>query len=272
MFNAMATFNKDGLMKQLSVTIITKNAEATLERCLAAVAWADQIVVVDSGSTDNTLAIARRYTHHIIETDWPGYGKQKNRAIDHATHDWILAVDADEIVTPELAAEIQQVLADPKAYAYQLKIQLIFNDRAIKHAVGADRHIRLFEKHHARFRETPVHECVETQATVLPLKASLQHYSFVSIDNLLNKMNHYSSLTAAHRVQAGKRAASWLALPNAIWTFIRLYLLKGGFLDGKEGLVLAFSFAEGAFYRYMKTVFLAESTADDNQLKEEKFV
>ncbi len=253
-------------MTQLSVTLITKNADATLESCLASVSWADEIVILDSGSTDQTLEIARRYTDKIIETDWPGYGKQKNRAIEHAQFDWILSIDADEMVTPELATEIQHVLVAPKACAYQLKRQLIFNKKNIKYAVGSDRPIRLFDKRHARFNETPVHECVETQGTVHALQECMLHESFVSIDSLVNKMNCYSSLSATQRLTSGKPVSSYLALPNAMWAFFRLYFLKGGFLDGKEGLVLAFSFAEGAFYRYMKTVFLAQSP-DTNRIK-----
>lgn len=243
-------------MNKLSVIIITKNEQQTIRRCLESIKWADEIIVVDSGSTDNTLAICREYTDKIYHRDWPGYGIQKNRALSLATQAWVFSIDADEIVSEALAVEIQETIKRDTADAYRIRRELIFYGKPIKYAVGTDWIIRLFKRKQSRFTDDIVHEKVIVDGTVKSLKSTLYHHSFCDVNHLLEKLNKYSSLSAQTKFERGKNPSAILAVGNFLWVFFRLYFLKRGFLDGKRGLVLDFSFASAAFYRYMKCSFL----------------
>lgn len=240
-------------MATLSITIITKNEAANIKRCLESIRWADEIIIVDSGSTDNTLDICREYTDKIFSTDWPGYGIQKNRALSYATQDWVLSLDADEEVSPELKIKIQQILKDTQNQdAYTIFRPVVFLGKIIKYATGASYDIRLFKRGCARFTDVSVHEKLEVKGTLGKLSAPIYHYSFGTVATILEKMNKYTTLVAAQRAERAQKGSIFKAITHAKWMFIKVYFLQRGFLDGKAGFILAVSFAEGAYYRYVK--------------------
>lgn len=249
-------------MASLSVIIITLNEGQNLGRCLESVAGlAQEIVVVDSGSRDDTLDIARRFDANIVQTpDWPGFGLQKNRALDAATSDWVLSLDADEHLTPELAAEIRTVLADPgAATCYALPRLSWYCGRYMQHSGWNPDYVdRLFKRGSARFSDAKVHERLLPQGPVQKLKHTLLHYSFPDFSSVLKKIDAYSTASAEAAYAGGKRATVWSAVGHGLWAFIRTYFLKRGFLDGAQGLALAISNAEGSYYRYVKLWLLQQ--------------
>jgi glycosyltransferase involved in cell wall biosynthesis len=238
----------------LSVILITKNEAHDLADCLASVAWADEIIVCDSGSTDATLEIAERFTDKIFSTDWPGFGVQKNRALAKASGDWVLSIDADERVTPELQAEIRAVLkSDRPAFAYSIPRQSLYCGQKIRFGDWrGDRVTRLFQRGKAKFSNSLVHEALQVEGRVATLSAPLIHHAFKDFHEVLAKIDQYSTLGAQLRHEAGKSGSFSQALTHALWTFVRGYFMRLGFLDGKAGLQLAISNAEGCYYRYLK--------------------
>jgi glycosyltransferase involved in cell wall biosynthesis len=246
----------------LSVIVITKNEAELIGQCLESVKWADEIVVVDSGSQDATVDICRRYTDKVVVTDWPGFGPQKNRALDLATGDWVLSIDADEEVSPELAQEIQRVLQTPTAQGYTLSRLSSYCGRFMRHSGWwPDPVLRLFQRNAGRFTDARVHERVVVQGTVRALHATLLHHSYRSLDQVLHKVNHYSHESALALQAKGRRAGLSTAIGHGLWTFIRTYIFKAGFLDGREGFILAVSNAEGTYYRYLKLMYLLEKAS-----------
>lgn len=248
----------------LSVVVITLNAGAHIKRCLESVKWADEIIVLDSGSTDETLEICKAYTSLVYRTDWPGFGRQKNRAIDHATKDWVLSLDADESLTPALQTEIRAILqTQTNITAYQIKRLSTLMGKRIKYGDwGSDWVLRLFKKGTARFTEALVHESLITNGPVGTLHATLDHDTVTSIDAALQKMNDYSTLGAQQMKTRGRQAGFAKALSHGIWSFCRCYLIKRGFLDGKEGYLVALLTAQGSFYKYIKSMYMT-SRCDD---------
>lgn len=247
-------------MATLSVIIITKNEEKNIQDCLESVKFADEIIVIDSGSTDATVAIARSYTTHVTVTDWPGDGPQKNRALAQATGDWVLCLDADERASPALKTEIQQLLSQPSAAhdAYEIPYQSHYFGKKIRYGDWRnEKHLRLFKRSKGTFTEARVHCHAQIDGTIGLLKHPIWHHPFHSLELLLHKMNDYSTQTAQAKFQHGKRASLCTALSHGIWTFIRGYILKLGFLDGKAGLMLALSNAHGTYYRYVKLMLLS---------------
>jgi len=245
----------------LSVIIITKNESANILACLESVAFADEFIVVDSGSTDNTVELARDFGARVeITPDWPGFGPQKNRALDLATGDWVFSIDADERVPPELAAEILSVMANPSADTFEVARLSDFCGRFIRHSGWwPDYVLRLWKRGSARFNDAAVHERVVPQhGGPARLKGHLVHYPYNNFEALINKVNRYSSDAAAMMHARGKRATIFSALGHSFWTFVRIYLIRRGFLDGKHGLVLAVTAASGSFYRYAKLMFLTD--------------
>lgn len=258
----------------LSVIIITLNEAAHIADCLDSVSFADEIVVVDSGSTDGTREIARDQGAKVVLTeDWPGFGPQKNRALDLATQEWVLSIDADERVTPELREEILSVLraraegpgsgecaaaqSTQQPTAYRIARLSNFGGRWIRHSGWwPDRVLRLFKRGTARFKDVAVHESVVTDQPVATLKSHFLHYPYDSLEQFIAKINHYSSEAAAMMHARGKRSSVLSAWGHASWTFVRIYVLRKGFLDGKEGFILAMMGASGSFYRYIKLLFL----------------
>ncbi|MBB5192025.1 glycosyltransferase involved in cell wall biosynthesis [Silvimonas terrae] len=246
---------------RLSVILITKNEAANLRACIESVAFADQIVVVDSGSTDGTVALARELGATVLETDWPGFGPQKNRALDLADGDWVLSIDADERVTPSLAAEIRQVLAAPQFDAYEIPRLSSYCGRFIRHSGWwPDPVLRLFKRGAGRFTDVPVHERVDFAGPKGMLNAWFEHYTYPDLESALVKMNRYSTDAAQAMHARGKKSSLMGALLRGFWTFVRIYLLRRGFLDGREGFLLAVTAGTGNFYRYAKLAQLNRQT------------
>ncbi len=237
----------------LSVIIVTKNEAHNIAACLASVAWADEIIVLDSGSSDDTVKLAVAAGARVIETDWPGYGPQQNRGIDAATFEWIYSLDADERITPALAAEIRAVTREHKFKVFDVPRRSFFVTRFMEHSGWCpDRTRRLLKKGSARFTSHKIHANLATEETVGHLNEAMIHYSFLNYHAVVEKMNRYSSGSAQDLNAMGKRGSLATAIGHGLWTFIRTYFLKAGFLDGQAGLVLAIANAEGTYYKYLK--------------------
>jgi len=244
----------------LSVIIITRNESRHIGACLDSVAFADEIIVLDSGSTDDTCDIARaRGARVAVTADWPGFGPQKNRALDMATGSWVLSIDADERVTPELAAEIREAIAQPRCEAYRIARLSEFCGRPMRHSGWWPDHVlRLFRRGAARFTDAAVHEKLQAEGPAGVLRHHMLHYPYENIEALLVKMNRYSSDAAAMMYRRGRRTTALGALGHGLWTFVRIYVLRRGFLDGRRGLVVACAGAAGSFFRYAKLMMLQE--------------
>jgi glycosyltransferase involved in cell wall biosynthesis len=244
----------------LSVVIITRNEAEAIRDCLESVRFADQIVVLDSGSGDGTPDICRSLGAEVFEGgEWPGFGPQKNRAIARATGDWVLSLDADERVTPELRAEIERALAAPEADAYRVPRLSRYLTRYMRHSGWHPDYVtRLFRRGRARFSDDLVHERLIVDGSVATLGSPLLHEAFTSAEEVLEKVNRYSSAGARMAAERGRRGSLAGAVLRGAWTFFRTYVLKAGFLDGREGFMLAVSNAEGTYYRHVKLMLLNE--------------
>lgn len=241
-------------MQRLSVIVITKNEILNLGACLRSVRFADEVVVVDSGSTDGTQELARAFGARVIETgDWPGYGPQKNRALQAATGDWVFSIDADEQVTPALAAQIREAMAGGGPDAYSVNRRSNFCGQYMAHSGWyPDRVLRLFRRGTARFSGDIVHERVIADGPAGRLPGELLHNSMPHLESVLAKLDRYSSAGAQAMFARGTTSSFGGALLRGGWAFFRTYVLKLGFLDGRLGLALAISNAEGTYYRYLK--------------------
>jgi len=218
-------------------------------------------VVVDNHSSDDTVRIAQQHGAKVLQTpDWPGFGLQKNRALDLATCDWVLSIDADERVTPELMAEIQSILAtEPMLTAYEIPRLSWYCGKFIRHAGWRpDFVLRLFERDSARFSDDLVHERVVPTGNVGQLKHALLHYSYRNFSQVLHKVNAYSSASAQQAFASGKRSSVAGALGHGAWAFFRTYVLRAGFLDGSHGLALSISNAQTSYYKYLKLWQMAQ--------------
>ena len=246
-------------MSQFSIIIITKNAAPHIKACLSSVQWADEIIVVDCGSTDNTVALCYLFTNKIFITpDWPGFGVQKNRALGKATGKWVLSIDADEQVTPTLQQEIKASITNPNYTAFRVPRHSFYCGRWIKHSGWSPDYVtRLFRRDSASFSDDLIHEKVQVfQGQIGTLTAPLLHYSFSSLEEVLEKINSYSSANAIKYLAQGQKSSLTKAILHGLWAFVRTYFLKVGFLDGREGFMLAVSNAEGTYYRYLKLLYL----------------
>jgi glycosyltransferase involved in cell wall biosynthesis len=245
----------------ISVIIITKNEAHAITDCINSVAWAEEIIVIDSGSTDDTVNICKKMGVIVTVTnDWPGFGKQKNRALSLATQPWVLSIDADERVTPELAAEIKQVIALNADASYKMPRSSSYCGQFIKHSGWTPDYItRLFKRGHGNFSEDLVHERLLTEHATQPLKNPILHISYIDLEEVLDKANRYSTAGAAMSLANGKSSTLGKAIRHGIWAFIRTYFIRLGFLDGKMGFILAASNAETTYYRYLKLVFLDQN-------------
>lgn len=244
--------------KRLSVILITKNEGAFIRECLETVSFADEIVVLDSGSADDTVSVCREFTGLVYETDWPGFGPQKNRALDRAAGEWVLSIDADERVTPELAAEIGKALENPAGHAgFRIPRLSSYCGRFIRRSGWWPDHVlRLFRRDRGRFTDDLVHERVVVDGPVGTLSNPLVHHSFESLEDVLDKVNAYSTYGAEMMHRRGRRANLLTAVGHGFWSFFHTYVIRAGFLDGREGFMLALSNAEGTYYRYAKLMLL----------------
>jgi len=240
-------------MPRLSAVIITKNEAANIAACLDSVAFADEFIVVDSGSSDDTVAIAKSKGARVEFYEFKGFGRQMNYALSLATGDWILSIDADERLSPALAAELQQAMNKGEADIYEMPRLSTFCGRVMKHSGWYPDYVRrLWRRGRARWREDLVHALLICDGTVARLKEPLNHNAIERIEQSLRRMDQYSTLGAEMLVARGKRVWFFSGITHGLWTFMRSYILRAGFLDGREGFLLAMLTAEGSYYKYMK--------------------
>ena len=239
-------------MPSLSAITISKNEASNIAACLDSVAFCDERVVVDCGSEDDTVRLAEQHGARVIHHPWTDFGKQKNIALSHAKGDWVLDLDADEIVTPALAAQIRQAVLDGSADAYEFPRLSTFCEREMWHSGYPDYVLRLFRRTRGRFSDHPVHTRFICDGPVARLSEPLIHHPVRVIGQALAKMDAYSTAGAEELISSGRRVTFATGILRGLWTFFRLYVLRLGFLDGREGFLLAVVNAEGCYYRYMK--------------------
>nr|MBN2278919.1 glycosyltransferase family 2 protein [candidate division Zixibacteria bacterium] len=252
-------------MSTIAAIIITKNEEANIGRCLKSVSWADEIIVVDDGSTDRTLEIAKQNGARVYCIEWQGFGQAKNHALRQANSDWILSIDADEEITEELAAEIKAVInAASACNGYYLPRMTNFLGRWIKHSRWyPDYVLRLFRREKGSFSDTLVHEKTLLDGTTDRLKNHMRHFSYPDIDTYFKKLRRYSDLGAREMHEKGIRFYSSSLVFRPLASFLRHYVTGAGFLDGIEGLAIAFLSASGVMIKYLKLRALEKAAGDD---------
>ena len=241
----------------LSVVIITLNEEAKIKACLESVAWADEIIVVDSLSTDRTVEMARIYTEKVYQREFAGFGEQKNYALLKARGDWILSLDADERVTDALRIEIQRTLQHTQASGFYVPLRYYLPaGRRRHHGWRPVYKLRLFRRDGGRFSDRLVHEDIKVDGPVEKLKSPMEHHPCYSMSTLIKKVDRYSTLGAELMVPAGTRCSCFSALIHSIAAFVKTYFFSLGFLDGWMGLAIAYSDSAYVFYKYMKCLEL----------------
>lgn len=241
----------------LSAILITHNAASQLPACLASLAFCDEIVVVDSGSQDGCMELARQRGARAIHAEWRGFGAQKQFAVAQAKHDWVLCIDADERVSPELRDSILRTVAAPDRLAYRFPRRNRFLGRYLRHGEGyPDWSLRLFDRRHARWSDDAVHEKVLTEATVGSLRGDLLHDSAETLNAYLAKQDRYTTLAAQQAHAAGQRAHVGHLLLSPLLRFMKFYVLRLGFLDGVPGLVHILIGCGNSFAKYAKMLDL----------------
>ena len=244
-------------MPKLSVTVITKNEAADLGAALASVAWADEIVVVDSQSTDETVAIARQHTDRVVVREWPGFIDQKNYAASIASHDWILSLDADERVTPELASEITALMASPpREAAFRIPRVTWHLGQWIRTTDWyPDYQLRLYDRRSAQWTGKYVHEAVTVRGETGQLRGELQHYAYRDIADHLETIDRYTTYAAKQLHEAGRRAGVLDLVVHPPLAFLRNYIVRGGIRDGATGFIIS---RLNAYYVFLKFAKLWE--------------
>ncbi len=255
---------------RLSVTVITKNEEDRLPLCLESVKdLADEIIVLDSGSSDQTVEIARQYTDQVFETDWPGYGVQKQRALEKAQGEWVLAIDADEALTPELQNEIKAMLShDVDEVGFYLPWAVTIFGKRLDHGRSARAPLRLFRREGSHFTADQVHETVLLPAGKTgKMKGRLLHFTHRDFGHTLYKNAHYAWLGAQKRYAVRKKGGLFGATLRGILVFLQIYIVRGGFLDGRVGFLMAVMYSQGAFNKYagLWTLYRIEQLSRDEK-------
>lgn len=241
-------------MERLSVAIITYNEEDHIKDCLESVKWADEIVVLDSFSTDRTVEICRQYSDKVFQREWPGFSDQKNNAIDLTTNPWVLVVDADEMVTEGLKSEIKEILKNSLDFdGYFIPRKSYFLGQWMKYGGWyPDYSIRLFKKDKGRFEQREVHESVKINGKVGRLVNPLEHYTYRSLSEYLQRMDRYSTLAAREMAKRSGKTGLGSIIFRPFFTFLRMYVLKQGFRDGICGLLLSILYSYYTFSKYAK--------------------
>jgi len=239
---------------KVSVTIITLNEAGHIGAAIDSVAWADEILVVDSGSTDGTADLARAKGAVVLARAWSGYVDQKNYAAEHASHDWIFSLDADERVAPALAQELRTVLAsEPAMRAYRIPRVTFHLGRWVRTTdFYPDFQTRLYDRRAARWRGTYVHESVAADGPVGRLRHEIEHHSYRDLRDQMDRINHYTSLAARQMYEAGRRAGPLDLVVHPPAAFLRNYLLRRGVLDGMVGLTISLTSAYSVFLKFAK--------------------
>ena len=244
----------NGERRPISVLVPTLNEEEVLDDCLASVDWADEILVVDSGSTDRTLEIARAHGARILEHPYENSARQKNWAIPRCTHEWVLIVDADERVSPGLADEIRELLArGPEADGYWIRRSNVFLGRTMRHGGWqTDRVIRFFHRDRARYEDKTVHAEMVVDGPVPVLRHPLIHLAFRSFDQYWPKVDRYARWWAIGQFERGRRVGAGTVLAHTVACFLKVYVARAGFLDGGHGLVFAFLATCHVYLKYAR--------------------
>jgi len=233
-------------INRLSVVIITKDNEGSIANAVQSGAFADEIIVLDSDSTDNTVQIAIDHGAKVHNQEWLGFGKQKNSAIKLAKNNWVFVLDSDETITQHLANEIESTLKHPKHMGYFIaRLNTFFGKQIKTCGLYPDYSVRLFDKSKAQFSNVSVHESVQMDSPAGYLKAHMTHNAYETIDEFITKQNRYSSLHSSKRNLLK-------AITNPYWTFIKMYFLQRGFLDGWHGYVISKLYAQYTFWKYIK--------------------
>jgi len=242
-------------MNSVSAVLVTRNEAVNIDEALQSLSWADEIVVVDSGSTDETLEICRRYTNRVFYRSWTGYVDQKNFALERASYDWVFSLDADERASPELATEIQLLRRSGFVYAgYRIPRVAFFMGRWLRHGDWyPDYQLRLFDRRRGRWQGGRVHESVKLlDGTPGLLKGELHHFSYRSLSDYLVRLESYTGLAAADYRDRGKAANSAELFLDPLVTFIKAYFLKRGCLDGVPGFMAAVMGSVSVYFKYAK--------------------
>lgn len=258
-------------MPRLSVTIITKDESAHIAEAIKSVAWADEIIVVDSESTDGTAAIAREYTDRVIVRPWPGYTAQKNYATSIASHDWILSLDADERVTPALAAEIKALLATtPSRPGYRIPRVTWHLQRWIRSTDWyPDYQLRLYDRRAGEWMGRYVHEAVSLRGTAGQLSGELQHFAFRDIADHLETIDRYTTYAARQMYESGRRTGFWEVACHPPLAFLRNYGLRRGVRQGLPGLIVSAMNSYYVFLKFAKLWELQRSNHEDTKKHED---
>ena len=245
----------------MSLIMITRNAGGQLRAALESASFADEVVIVDSGSDDDTVQIAASFGAVVINQSWLGYGPQKQFAVARAKHDWVLCLDADERVTPELARSLVAAVAQPRAGAYRMARRNRFLGRWLAHGEGyPDWSVRFFDRRRARWSDDAVHERVICADPVATLSGDLLHESAESLETYLAKQNRYTTLQAERMLDQGRRASVALLLGSPVVRFIKFYVVRLGFLDGIAGLVHIAIGCGNSFTKHAKLFALERAT------------
>lgn len=246
----------------LTVCIVARNEAANIAECVRSAGFADEVLVLDSGSNDRTAEIARDAGARVEITDWPGYGPQQNRGIDMARGDWVFSLDADERITAELAEEIRAALARAEYDGYDVPRRSLFLTRFMRHSGWwPDRTRRLVRRDRGRFTTHEIHANLQVDGRVGNLTAPIVHYSYRDLSSVLEKMNRYSSGSARDLHRQGRSGSLGSAIAHGFWAFVRTYVLKLGVLDGAEGFMVAVVNAETSYYKHLKLAEIGRQQA-----------
>ena len=239
---------------KITATIITLNEERNIARAIESLRCADEIVVVDSGSTDRTVEIAGKLGARVVESAWPGYANQKNHAAEHASHDWILSIDADESLSEALEAEIWRLKkTGPQHDGYSMPRQACYLGRWILHSGWyPDRKVRLYDRRKGTWVGEFVHESVHVRGRVGHLESNIVHYTCESLSEHVKTMNRYTTLAAQELAASKVKVPLWRVIADPLWAFVKTYVFERGFLDGREGLTIAYMAAFYTFLKYSK--------------------
>jgi len=242
------------MRRKLSCFVIACNEVDRIEVCLKSLAgWVDQLIVLDSGSTDGTVEIAEQYADKVYKTDWPGYGAQRNRGLQYCEHDWVLSIDADEEMTPELRAEVDKTLSTPELSATMIKFpwRTFLFGKPLKYGRYSTPQAKLFTRVGAQFVEKNVHEkLLLPEYRIKVLRSPLNHYSWRDYHHVMDKHLRYGILGASDKLEKGKTSSIGYALFRAGYDFLVQYVLRLGFLDGTRGLLMAIILSQYAFHKY----------------------
>jgi glycosyltransferase involved in cell wall biosynthesis len=238
---------------KLSAIVITRDEAANIGPCLDSLAFCDERIVVDSGSDDETAELARAKGAQVTQHAWQGFGMQKNFALSLARGEWVLSIDADERVSPVLAAQIVSAVTSKDVHGYEMPRSSSFCGRVMLHSGWhPDYVLRLFRRGKARFSDDLVHERVICAGPIARLSEPLIHHPVSRLEDAVFRMDRYSTAGAEMLLASGRRLFFFSGIVHGIWAFLRAYVLRAGFLDGAEGFLLAVANAEGTYYRYMK--------------------